>query len=57
MGFEVRYLHPNVFVRNCSTNETHKFVVGDNGALAPTSRFDLGDARRAAIAHLYKLHR
>jgi hypothetical protein len=56
MDFEVRYLHPHIFVRNCRTNETHKFLVGDDGALVPTSRFDLGDAKRAAIAHLFKLH-
>ena len=52
--FEVtRYEPPYIFVRHVGTGETYKFPVGDDGALVHDgARFDLGDARRTAIAFL-----
>jgi hypothetical protein len=54
MSFEVvRHEHPNIFVVNRRTYETHRFTVGDDGALAPDGRWsDLGEARRTAMAFL-----
>jgi hypothetical protein len=59
MQFEVtHYEHPNIFVRNCKTREIHQFHVHDDVTLADDlSRFDLGDAKRAAIAYLFNYRR
>lgn len=47
------YEHPAIVVRNTKTGKTYEFMVGDEGALVHNAtRFDLGDARRAAIAYL-----
>jgi hypothetical protein len=54
----VLYEHPYIYVRRSETGEVYDLEVGDDGALAhnetPT---DEGDARRAAIAYLYRLGR
>ena len=54
MSFEVvRHEHPNILVVNRQTDETYRFTVGDDGALAQDGpRSDLREARRTAIAFL-----
>ena len=49
----VQYEPPHIFVRCRRTGETYRFEVGGDGALEHEgARFDLGDARRTAIAYL-----
>lgn len=51
-----KYEHPYIFVTCRRTGETERLLVGDGGALTHDgTRFDQGDARRAAIAYLTKL--
>lgn len=50
--FEVRYEPPQIFVTKRQTGETHKFLVGNDGAVNDEIRLDQGDARRAAITYL-----
>ena len=56
-----RYDHPHIFVRNRGIGETYKLVVDDSLTLTQqgddVGRFDLGDARRAAIAYLFRSKR
>lgn len=55
--FEVTgYLHPYIYVRCRRTGETYRFLVANDGTLEHEgARFDLGDARRIAIAHLARV--
>jgi hypothetical protein len=55
--FEVtEYRHPYVFVRSQRTAETYQFLVSDDITLEHDNvRSDLGDARRTAIAYLFRL--
>lgn len=57
--FEVTsYKHPYIFVRYRGTAETYRFLVGDDGTLEHEgARFNLGDARRTAIAYLARISR
>lgn len=57
--FEVTsYEHPYIFVRCRRTFETYRFFVADDGTLEHDgARFDLGDARRSAIAYLARISR
>ena len=57
--FEVTaYRHPEIFVTSRRTGETYRFLVGNDGALVnERNRFDVGDARRTAIAYLFKRRR
>lgn len=57
--FEVtRYEPPYIFVMSRRTGETYRFLVGDDGTLEHKgARFDLGDARRTAIAYLARISR
>jgi hypothetical protein len=50
--FEVRYEPPHVFVTKRQTGETYQFSVGINGEVNDETRFDPGDARRAAMIYL-----
>lgn len=50
--------HPYVFVRCRRTGETYRFLVADNGRLEHEgAQFDLGHARRTAIAYLAGISR
>jgi hypothetical protein len=57
MGWEIaRYEHPELFVRNVATGAEHRLTVRDDMTLeSESSRSDLGDVRRVAIAYLAKL--
>ncbi len=48
-----RYRHPIIFVQH-SGGEIVEFPVSDDGAVEHNGRFDLGDAKRAAINYLAK---
>jgi hypothetical protein len=52
--FEVtNYGHPYIFVRCRRTFETYRFRIADDGTVEHDgARFDLGDARRTALAYL-----
>lgn len=57
--FEVtNYRHPYIFVRCRRTFETYQFLIADDGTMEHDgARFDLGDARRTAIAYLDRVSR
>jgi hypothetical protein len=57
--FEVTsYENPYIFVRCRRTFETYRFFVAADGTLEHEgARSDLGDARRTAMAYLYRISR
>lgn len=55
--FEItEYRHPYILVRCRRSFETYRFLIADDGTLEHEgARFDLGDARRTAIAYLEEI--